>query len=697
MKTIHSFFLTLFLSSFIFLNSCKKVDSVNTNRQSDPTTPVSTGNPALDELINMNPPEGFNYRTSNETRLDITILAPDDQPISNIPVNILDKSLESGGTVLFSEVTDINGKISGLINLPAYYSFVVVDPNFVGIMRNAVVAIANNSISCTIGGANVYAGNVIPNSTLGGRMSNYNNHGQRTMSVPYSYMGTYSNDGRPNYLELYNDVISKGFLFNVNASLPEGKPVPTYHPYYLAPTTTNNLNLTSASDVYITFVSEGAGLKNTIAYFTFPTGHPPATEADIDSLHIIFPNASLVGSGGFLKPGNKVKLGQFAANTSIGFAMIADGWNGTNVGPGFSTYYTVDNLNPESSSNLKRHAVLVYDNTYNRHVFGFEDLRRDWGSDNDFNDVIFYATTSTPNAASTAGINPIALPNDADGDGVPDTVDDFPLDPTRAYRNILPGRDKYGTVTFEDNWPYLGDYDVNDLVVDYKYTLINDAHNRTIEMDAEFVLKAMGATYKNGFGVELPFPASYVASVTGTRVTNNDVVSFAANGCEAGQDKAVIIPFDDASAVMGSPGGYVNTYLSTTYHVPDTIRMKILMNTPVVAENMGTVPYNPFIIINKTRGRESHLAGYTPTKKVNTSYFRTGQDNTIPAQNKYYKTVNNLPYGLSFTETFKYPVEGKAINLSYTNFVNWAQSGGTLYTNWYKDSSHIVQSYLYSH
>jgi LruC domain-containing protein len=200
--------------------------------------------------------------------------------------------------------------------------------------------------------------------------------------------------------------------------------------------------------------------------------------------------------------------------------------------------------------------------------------------------------------------------------------DQFPNDPTRAYINSYPSKTGYGSLAFEDNWPFKGDYDINDLVVEYNYTLITNAQNSTVEIDAVFVLKAMGATFKNGFGVQFPFAVSLVQSVTGSRVTNNDVVTLASNGCETGQSKAVIIPFDDATAVTG-----VNTFANTIsggFHTPDTIRMKILLNAPVTASAMGTIPYNPFIIIDRTRGREAHLAGNLPTDKMNIKYSTQG-------------------------------------------------------------------------
>jgi LruC domain-containing protein len=449
--------------------------------------------------------------------------------------------------------------------------------------------------------------------------------------------------------------------------------------------------------VYFTFVTEGAGYKNSVAYFTYPTGSKPTSVNDIDTLHIIVPNASLNGSGGQMLAGHTINLGRFNAGTSIGFALIANGWNGgtQTVQNNNWTVYSVDGINPASSASLKRQSVLLYDNPQDLFLVGFEDIRRDnGGCDHDFNDCLFYIKSQAVRAISSRGVNPIDTPVDTDDDGVNDTYDDFPTDPTRAYINYYPSQHGFGTLAFEDNWPFLGDYDMNDLVVDYRYTVVSNGQNRPIEMQAKYVLKASGANFRNGFGVEFPFEASLVNSATGHKVTNTNIVTLGANGLETGQTKAVVIPFDDAYTVMNATTGF-NTYNGGVYKVPDTTNMQITFTRGLTQAEFGTVPFNPFIISNRIRGREIHLPGYTPTQKIDTRYYRTGADNTIPNQNKYFKTSTNLPWAVAFTEQFAYPAENKVISTAYTKFIDWAQSGGATNTNWYKDSANMVQSRIY--
>lgn len=676
------------VSFCMFFYSCKKAD---TNVQ----TP-GPDNPGVDSLTSINAPVSFNYETMKDVTLTVTILAPDNTPIKNIPVSFFNKAKEIGGTVLFKSLTDQDGKITGRIKIPAYMDALVIDPQYLGVIRNAVFNISSGNLTATLGGPDGYTGDIVLNSPLGGRLATSANATLRPL-MAYSYMGTYDASGKPNYLLPQNETISNDFLTKINTSLPEGRPVPTYHPDYLGNAVETNANITALSDVWFTFVTEGAGYRNSIAYFTYPTNNPPKTAADVDSLHIILPNASLSGSGGSLRSGNTVLLGRFNPGTSIGFALIADGWNGSTVGAGNWIVYSLDQLNPESTAGLKRHSVLLYDNTQKLFLIGLEDIRRDnSGCDNDFNDCMFYIKSNPVTAISTTNVNPVDIPVDTDHDGVNDVYDDFPNDPTRAYLNYYPSATTTGTVAFEDQWPYLGDYDMNDLVVDYRYAVISNGLNKVVETKAKYVLKAGGASYKNGFGVEFPFAPSLVSSVTGSLVANNQVVTLGSNGCENGQAKTVIIPFDDAAAAMNTSGIF-NTYTGGAFLSRDTISMNMTFTRPLTQAEFGTAPFNPFIIINHTRGREAHLAGYTPTSKVDTRYFKMGVDNTVPSQNKYYKTATNLPWGLAFAEPFRYPAEGKIISMAYTNFISWAQSGGASNTNWLKDSTHMNNGLIYHH
>ena len=309
-----------------------------------------------------------------------------------------------------------------------------------------------------------------------------------------------------------------------------------------------------------------------------------------------------------------------------------------------------------------------------------------WNWDFDRNSSIYF-----DNAVVTGPVQ------DADGDGVDDDMDDYPNDASRAFNVYYPNQSDWGTVTFEDLWPGKGDYDFNDLVLDYHFKSVLNASNQLVEFFTDYSVRAVGASLKNGFGFMLGGDPANVASVTGTHLTENYIHNNA-NGTEQGQTNTVVILFDNAFRNIGSSGStFINTKKDVAYVDPDTSQLHVLYARPVSVSTTGTAPYNPFIIINGERGKEVHLAGQKPTDLVNTSYFGTYADATDPATGKYYQTENNLPWGLDLPVSFAYPVEQVDILSAYNHFGQWAESGGNDYPDWYMDKpGYRVSSNIYS-
>jgi hypothetical protein len=218
----------------------------------------------------------------------------------------------------------------------------------------------------------------------------------------YNYLGTYTSNGTPNYLEAVGDVISVATQELISNALPESFPVPDYNPHYISSGYDTDLALSETADVYVTFVAEGAGYRNVLGFYTYDVNNPPTTTPAISDITIIFPNVSALGSGGGLQMGDKVNIGTFPAGTGIGWVLIANGWQGGAVGSGYWKLYSNTDFNPEYDSTLRHHNVLLAEPENERILLGFEDIRRDYGScDNDFNDAIFYVTAS-PYSAITA-------------------------------------------------------------------------------------------------------------------------------------------------------------------------------------------------------------------------------------------------------------------------------------------------------
>ncbi|EOR95594.1 hypothetical protein ADIARSV_1200 [Arcticibacter svalbardensis MN12-7] len=687
MKSLYSCF-TLFVIALLLFSSCKKETAADTT--------------IIDPLDTDIAPDNFNFSTTRELTVSIRLLSNSGEAIKGVLVSVTDPA--NVENVFFKAATDVSGYAYGTMVVPTSLDTVVISPNYVGLLNNVKAIITSkNSLNAVIGGSAGFSGDVIAEAISATRSSGVTTFGLSTTEYVYPTGYTSAADavvnttlypfvlGRPVYLETTPDVIPSALLTYINSSLPESKPLTTTHPEYLESDAIPNIIVKQDADVWLTFVSEGAGFRNALAYYTFPTGSTPTATTGgtnaggIDKVTMIFPNSSAFGSSGGLRSGDKVKLGRFTAGTTIGFVLLRDSWVGNMVNTSYVKFYSDAKFNPETIAALKKHTVMLYDNDHSLFLFGFEDQNRQTGSDQDFNDVVAYATSNPASAISKDGVAEVDKIPDADGDGVLDELDDFPNDPLRAYITYSPSKTGWSTLAFEDNWPKMGDYDMNDLVLNYRYTFVKNASNAVVEMKGEYLAVAAGADYKNGFGVQFPFSSSKVSSVTGQSLQSNTYIVRNANGTEAGQTNAVIIPFDNHRNVLNNADNstITNTLQGKAQATPTLVTVNIAFTAPIASNVFGTAPFNPFLISNLRRGYEIHLPGYKPTDKAISTLMGTEDDKSSVAGNVYYKNKNNGPWALSFTGSFSYPVEKSSIIDTYAHFMAWAKSGGTSFTDWY--------------
>lgn len=659
-----SFFLILVLS----LTFCRKESPV----QNNPTQVTS-----MTELI-IDP--NFDFSNTKSVDLEIVVELRNGMPLSEIRLDLFESG--ENGKHLFSGATNSQGILKTQLTIPSYVNEVKLSNDYLGLPNDIILPIIYDRIQYRYGDP--------INSLKGFESTRYVSN---SMSVPLSFMGTWDNDGVPDYLELTGDVITTAFLNDITSSLPETQDVGVHHPNYISDTVETNIIIEDSSEVYITFVHEGAANKNSIGYYTYIDGNPPATPNDITTHNIIFPNLSFAGSGGGLQAGDKILLDTFPANTVLGFFLIANGWDPgppDTVDNGSYIVYSKKYLNSPINGNVipeSKRQMMVLLNDLEREIYiaGFEDILRTQPTcDNDFNDAVFYATVSPINVEddSIARVDP-AL--DCDNDGISDSLDDYPCDSLRAFDNIYTG-----TLAFEDLWPAYGDFDFNDLVVGYTLNEITNAWNNVVEIEATWVVRAIGASYHNSFGIELPIAPGLISSITG--------------GVETvyGTNKAVILAFNDAYDVLPATGNGVvgvNTTVGELYSTPDTVRQSILLAHATTLANIGTPPFNPFIRIDGNIDKEVHLPDMAPTDyAVNSPYFGTIDDNSDPSQGIYYKSDLYLPWALHLPTDFDYPKEKADINSAFLDFGDWAESRGESNTQWYVNGVGIRNSTnIYTH
>lgn len=284
---------------------------------------------------------------------------------------------------------------------------------------------------------------------------------------------------------------------------------------------------------------------------------------------------------------------------------------------------------------------------------------------------------------------------------------DYVIDITAPIHNQFPSTG-FASIAFEDLWPSNGDYDLNDIVVDCKFDQVSNSQNKITQINAQFVLRAMGASYHDGFGIQLPVTPDKVASCVvtldnGQPVPMVGLVSINSKGLEQGQDKAVVILFDDGYKMLPQiyPGIGVNTTPGVPWTEPQNINMTLTFSEPI-DQNLLVAPYNPFIFANKDRGYEIHLPNYPPTTLANFSLFKTNDDDSnVSSFNsssiRSYLNAQNLPWAILFYKKYDYPIEKTSILSAFLHFAEWAQSGGQVYTDWYFNtaSGYRVPSNIY--
>ncbi len=573
-------------------------------------------------------------------------------------------------------------------------------------------------------------------------------------SIPLS---RYDSNGIPVFAKisssrLYNDSASSSptnnpdFLNYITATLPEyanqsnntslfpvGVTDADYNSNY-------NVYLSAAAKVEVAFVYEGAGYRNSFGYFTFDPDNPPTslTHPNVILDKIIFPNASLYNSGGTptgnvgMQTGDTVNLGVIdpalypwnlsknctVANTckvGIGFMVVANGFMLNTAGPVNPypdpewIFYSLSALNPETTLAKRRHMVLLKDPKSGLIALAMEDMNRDKGSDSDMNDII-YRLKVTPETAITNSASFYSKPvGDRDGDGIPDVLDEFPDDNQRASSTWYPSKTGWGTLAFEDLWPSKGDYDMNDLVVNYRCHQILKADGTVKEVEIFYQLAALGAGLHNGFAVELTgIPSTATLDYARMKINGGTASSISPvvnlNGSAATNKNLVFTIFDDAYSAFAVSTGFVNTVKGSAAKAPVTYQLNVAFTTTQPKSAFTyPAPYNPFLfrstaLVNGAnppfKGQEVHLPGYAPTSAADTSRFGTSDDNSSVAAKRYYVSKLGHPWAINLPIAWKWPAETIDMLLAYPDFKAWAESGGVQKPTWYATPS-ANAAYMY--
>lgn len=487
--------------------------------------------------------------------------------------------------------------------------------------------------------------------------------------------------GKPQNMEKIT--YTQTLINRINAALPESK----VNLALLTDDVGSNITLSEEAEVYVNFIHEGAGYLNSFGYFTFNKNSPPTRKEDVRE-KIIFPNLSFP----HMQTGNRVKIGKFPAGTSIGFVIVANGFSAqTGVKSAASPiYYSLKGLNPESTSTLRQHNVLLSNEIDSEIIIGFEDLPRNVG-DNDFNDAIIGIETTPEKAIITDNIAKLPAIGDTDGDGVPDNADQFPTDASIASSNYYPSANDWVTLAFEDNWPSKGDFDFNDLVVREKYQTMLNANGKMTGFILSGYIDARGGIYNSGFGLRLLKQQSNLIKSATISVGN----STSSLKLEDKQSNPVFLLWNNSTALTttGEGGNCVLFNTLKTCGKFDSVPYQLEVKFASSIDPISHSDLDFFIFRSDYRAREVHFADYPPTDKFDKTQFGKFDDTSNESANRYFRTAQNLPWAIKVNTRWRHPREYIDIVWAYPDYEGWVESGGGQHGDWYKTSDRVNHYY----
>lgn len=254
---------------------------------------------------------------------------------------------------------------------------------------------------------------------------------------------------------------------------------------------------------------------------------------------------------------------------------------------------------------------------------------------------------------------------DEDNDGIADYYDEYPLNPELAFNQYCPSIYGNFTMMTEDLWPSKGDYDFNDLVIKYKSKRELNAERLVVNRLMDVTVLHVGGSYKNGIGLNWFTAPSNVETYTNNYQLTEGIIETLPNGLEANQSNAILIIFDNARKVT----------------IGEKIQSVTHFSTPIECIDGGG---NMFMFINGDRSRELSFMNKTPTDLAGTQWFNIGHDVTNVSEGITYQGATKLPWMIRLTDDIDFiPNEKINITEAFTKFKQWAETGGTEYSDWY--------------
>jgi len=286
----------------------------------------------------------------------------------------------------------------------------------------------------------------------------------------------------------------------------------------------------------------------------------------------------------------------------------------------------------------------------------------------------------------TAGFEDLALLIASDAEHLDTQAagqDDAPLvvltdEPASFVSKVYyPASDSFYMVGYEDQFPKLGDYDFNDLVVAYRVIFSLNAELQVTAVSSEGYLVARGGSFDHNWHLRIALPEGSQAGGT--------YQLYAPSGSNQGNEQVNAIDttsgidisiFDNTTSLFASPSSaYANTIWDEESIQGHKFSLEITLSSPVALEAMDNAPFDPYLYVFDTN-YEIHLEGLSPVMP---------NSNNVSDGLETFTDDKGYPFALIFPEDWHYPNEYVDMGEAYPELIEFIQSNRNNKTDWYKN------------
>ena len=407
--------------------------------------------------------------------------------------------------------------------------------------------------------------------------------------------------------------------------------------------------------------------NSSLGYYYYRYDQAPASLKDV-KVYAVFPNTQMTGNNGSLqaspqgiKEGTTVQLKyfddpeypkgkNFPKGYYIGFILACNAWN--TYFTGFNSYTLTEGFYASSTkgfstkvnSGIDVRTAMFKDKNSNIAI-AFEDFM----DDQNFTDVVFSLKAN------------------------PEITNVPPVD-----EDLNTTIEKTGVYAFEDEWPKAGDYDMNDVLVQYTYQKVFNIFNEILSESFTFkTLYNKSTVFTNGLGFILSNEGNAQSIEYFIRKENEKDFTVASGADKFTRESNAIILTDN-----------VKTNPNAEYKV--TFKYGDKNSNKKQETSIDAFIYRPSKEGNRL---EVHCPMKKPTSKVDTSLFGQYEDCSKPNEGIYYVSnqENIYPFAFYLSNANANDIaelknfdknEKKSISEIYPKFIDWAKYGTN--ADWYK-------------